>query len=168
MRIRAAIAEDAGFLLDMLVEAYNWSGEEWITRVGVEAEPELGRYIEGWPRPDDFGVIAVDDDAPVGAAWARSFSSAAPGYGYVAADVPELSMGVVAAERGRGIGTRLLRAIIEAARGRGVRALSLSVEDGNPAARMYRAAGFATVARKGNSDTMLLELRAAAPQPPPT
>jgi ribosomal protein S18 acetylase RimI-like enzyme len=69
-------------------------------------------------------------------------------------------MGVAAGQRGRGIGRRLLQAFIDLARRRGWRAVSLSVEDGNRAASLYRGAGFTTVSRAENADTMLLELSA--------
>lgn len=45
-------------------------------------------------------------------------------------------------------------------REKGWRALSLSVEDGNRVAHLYRVAGFRTVVRNENADTMLLELQA--------
>ena len=54
----------------------------------------------------------------------------------------------------------LLSSIIELARVRGCRALSLSVEEGNGAAELYRAAGFRAAGRKANALTMLLELPA--------
>lgn len=160
MELREATARDADFLLDMLVEACNWSGER-VTRSDVGQDRHLRHYVSDWPQPDDFGVVAVgDQEAPIGAAWARTFSAQDPGFGFVALDVPEVSMAVIAPQRGRGIGHRLLQALVETARQRGSRALSLSVEDGNQAAELYATAGFRTVERNGNSTTMLLELPA--------
>ena len=60
--------------------------------------------------------------------------------------------------RGRGVGTALLAAAVEEAWRRGLPALSLSVEDGNPARRLYERCGFTVVGRSGDSDTMLLDL----------
>jgi GNAT superfamily N-acetyltransferase len=112
-------------------------------------------------RPDDFGVVAVDSaDRPVGAAWLRYLTAADPGYGYVRDDVPELSISVVEPWRGRGVGRALLRAALDAARDRDVRAVSLSVERANFAARLYAAEGFRTVESFENSDTMVAEIRA--------
>ena len=71
-------------------------------------------------------------------------------------------MAVLASRRGPGVGRRLLVALIETARQRGRRALSLSVEDGNPAVRLYAEVGFRAVSRDGNSTTMLLELPAGS------
>lgn len=164
MQMRGATAEDADYLLDMLVEACNWSGQRRVSRTAVEADPQLRKYVSGWPRDHDVGVVAIDDHAGrIGAAWARTFTAAEPGYGYVADDVPEISMAVDPRWRGRGVGRRLLSSLIELAQERGWGALSLSVEDGNRARQLYRAAGFATVGRSGTSDTMLLDLQRSRP-----
>jgi GNAT superfamily N-acetyltransferase len=160
VELRDATASDAAFLLEMLIEACNWSGEQRVTQSDVGDDAQLCHYVSDWPQPDDFGVVAIDRGAPVGAAWARTFSSHDPGYGYVAPDVPELSMAVIAPERGRGVGRRLLEALLTRASERGWRALSLSVEDGNQAAALYGAVGFESVGRNGNSTVMLLELSA--------
>lgn len=159
--IRDATADDADFLLDMLVEACNWSGEQRVRRRDLLSHPYLRRYLDGWPALSDFGLVAVaDDGTSLGAVWARLFSAGNPGYGFVASDVPEISMAIVASARGRGIERRLLAALSLAARQKGWRALSLSVEDENPAVRLYRAEGFVTVGRVENANSMLLDLGA--------
>ncbi|KAA6210441.1 GNAT family N-acetyltransferase [Streptomyces filamentosus] len=161
MRIRPAGAPDSGLLLRVLLEAYNWNGEERFTAAELAADPYAARYLDGWPRPGDFGVVAEDDDGePVGAAWARTLTADAPGHGFVAPDVPELTIGVLPGHRGRGTGRTLLEALVRAAAARPgpVARLSLSVEDGNPAVRLYVSLGFTAVGRDGGSDTMVLEL----------
>jgi GNAT superfamily N-acetyltransferase len=161
MQLREATAADADFLLDMLVEACNWSGQQRVTRSDVGQVPQLRHYVSDWPRPDDVGASPLDDlGAPVGAAWARTFPANDPGFGFVAPDVPEMSIAVKAPQRGRGIGRRLIQALAETVRERGSRGLSLSVEDGNQAADLYATAVFRTVERHDNSTTMLLELPA--------
>ena len=164
MEIREAADGDGDFLLEMLIEASNWGGQPRVTRAAVETDPHLWSYVSGWPREHDFGAVALDAGAtPVGAAWARIFSGQDPGYGYVADDVPEISMAVDRQWRGRGVGRRLLQTLIAVAQQRGWRALSLSVEDGNRARKLYLAAGFTTVGRSGTSDTMVLDLRRERP-----
>ncbi len=121
----------------------------------------MARYLCGWGRHGDSALIAGEDDGPVGAAWYRLFPEGEPGYGFVATDVPELSIGVAADARGRGIGTLLLDALIADARNGGFPALSLSVEPDNPAVRLYERAGFSRVPSNGGSWTMLLTLRPA-------
>ena len=163
MYVRDATAEDSPWLVRALLEAVNWDGQPRFTREQVVAEPQIAHYVTAWPRPGDFGLIAHEDDpgrgTVIGAAWCRQFTAVDPGYGYLADDVPELSVGVAPAARGCGVGGALLAALIGKARTRGCRALSLSVEDGNRARALYERAGFVVAGRNGNSDTMRLDLR---------
>ncbi|WP_328648238.1 GNAT family N-acetyltransferase [Amycolatopsis sp. NBC_00348] len=157
MNLREATRDDAGFLTDMLVAAVNWS-PEWKkkSRRRVLLAPDTAHYVAGWPRPDDLGVVAEADGERVGAAWLRFFTADDPGYGFVAADAPELSIGVVAAWRGRGVGRALLRAAEDRARTAGVERISLSVERKNFARRLYLAEGYEVVgAGSADADTMV-------------
>ena len=160
LKQRTATPEDREFLAEMLEAAMNWNrAGDGLSRAQLEAMPKIWHYIDGWQHSTDFGLIAEHDGVAVGAAWARFFTAADPGYGYVRDDVPELSMGVAAGYRGHGIGGLLLDALIAECRQRGIDGLSLSVEDGNaPARALYEGRGFAVVGRVGNSDTLLLEL----------
>jgi len=157
--IRPAGAADLPFLEAMLFEAAYWRAGA--RRPGLQqalAKPEVARYVEGWGRPGDAGVLAVDGGPPVGAAWYRLFTAALPGYGFVDERTPELTVGVVAGERGRGVGTALLRALLESAHDAGFERISLSVEPDNPAARLYERAGFTRVGAGSGAWTMLAEL----------
>src|ERR1044071_3084417 len=124
----------------------------------VLADPHLRVYLEGWPRPGGFAVIPEADGASVGAAWYRSFTTESHGYGFIESSIPELSVAVRASHRGRGLGTELLSVRIERARAEGVAALSLSVEEGNPAVSLYHRLGFETVDKLGNASTMRLDV----------
>jgi GNAT superfamily N-acetyltransferase len=158
--IRTATSADTGFLVDMLVEAVNWLPERNWSREEIMANPALAHYVTGWMQPGEFGAIAVDQaDRPVGAAWCRYLTAADPGYGYVSADVPELTIGVAESWRNRGVGRALLRAVLLVARRRGLRAVSLSVEQPNFAARLYASEGFRTIGSVDNADTMVAEFR---------
>ena len=110
------------------------------------ADPALGRYVDGWGRRGDAGVVALGDGGrPVGAAWYRLFPPGEPGFGFVDERTPELSLGVLEEARRRGIGTRLLLLLLDRARDDGFQALSLSVEPDNPARRLYERYGFVRV-----------------------
>jgi ribosomal protein S18 acetylase RimI-like enzyme len=161
VHLRPATADDAGLLTSLIAAAVNWTGEQRVRDEDVLSDPHLARYVAGWRRPTDLGVVALDDTgAPAGAAWTRVLTADSPGWGWVADDVPELSMAVLASARGTGAGSALLDACLAAAREAGWRAVSLSVEDGNDVARaMYERRGFRRVGRVGGSDTMLLDLR---------
>ncbi|OZM71472.1 N-acetyltransferase [Amycolatopsis antarctica] len=156
-RIRTTTAEDAGFLREMLLAAATWRPGEEATGTDVLADPAVAHYVDGWPRTGDRGVVAVAGE-PVGAAWLRYLPADDPGYGFVAADVPELSMGVTAAWRGRGVGRALLRALLEDAHAAGVATVSLSVERDNHAVHLYRGEGFTVVAKEPGAYTMIRTL----------
>lgn len=61
--------------------------------------------------------------------------------------------------RGTGVGTALLKALIDRARHEDLCALSLSVEVDNPALRLYERLGFARVSCVDDAWTMRLAIR---------
>ena len=157
-QIRDATLEDVPFLASMLVAAATWRpGGARRSPEDLLQEASLRVYIEGWGRAGDTGLIAWDS-RPLGAAWYRFFEGDNHGYGFISESIPELSIGVRASERGRGIGTALLNGLIERARIAGIPALSLSIESDNPAVRLYERIGFERIDTDGSSWTMLREL----------
>lgn len=152
------MAQDKSFIELMLLAAANWLPERQLSVAQMRRDPDLLHYVAGWPRVRDMGVVAVDgNQSPIGAVWLRQFTSEDPGYGYVSADVPELSIGVLSQWRGRGVGRALMHAQVQQARIRGVQTLSLSVERANPAAGLYLSQGWQVIESGRDSDTMVLE-----------
>ena len=155
VRFRAATADDEQLLRRATLAAMNWQAATF-TDADLD-RPEFAHYWQGFDPARDHGVVAVDDDGPVGVVWARFLPEDDPGYGFVAADVPELTIAVEPRGRGRGIGGALLARLLDAGRAAGWPGVSLSVEDGNTGARMlYERVGFRTVGRNGDSDTLLV------------
>ena len=157
--LRPAARADETLLTHVLRLAADPSGPG-LTLEQVVGDQALARYVQGWGRPGDTGVIA---EAPggrlVGAAWARTSAADDRGYGFVAPGVPELAMAVGPAWRGLGWGGAMLDALLARLREQGVRSASLSVRDANVTARaLYEARGFTAVGRHGESATMLLVL----------
>ena len=154
---RDATTQDASFIELMALAAANWLPDRQMSLDQLRSEPDLHHYAAGWPRGGDMGVIAIDSTkSPIGAVWLRQFSPDDRGYGYVSADVPELSIGVVDEWRGRGVGRALMRAQVHQARSRGIHTLSLSVERANPAVSLYLSEGWLVVQSGRDSDTMVL------------
>ena len=155
VRCRPASVEDFPFLATMLGEAAVWRPEKPTpTADEVMANPRYAMYLTGWPSHGDFGLVA-EQDGPVGAAWYRTFTEANRGLGFVAEDVPELSIAVVASRRHEGIGRRLLVGLIDASLAQGYSAVSLSVREENPARLLYESVGFVLVDKHGTSWTMV-------------
>ena len=143
LEIRLAEPGDEPFIWDMGWEAT--AVDEGMRALGREAafaDPHVRRYLEGWGRPGDVAIVAIVDGQRLGAAWFRLFPAEDPGWGFVATAVPELSIGVAAEARGRGIGSTLLDSLLTLARERGYQAVSLSVDRRNPARRLYERKGF--------------------------
>ena len=165
--IRPADAADLLFLADMLIEAVNWHPQRDWDRDRILSDPALAHYLTGWPGPGEAGALAeaagtarTPAGTPIGAAWLRLLPAGDPGFGFVAEGIPELTMGVVAGWRRRGVGRALLRALAAQARSAGLAGISLSVERGNPARALYQQEGFRTITGDGGADVMLLDLSA--------
>lgn len=149
--VRGADEYDLPFLEQMFFAAADWNPATAHGEQHWRADPMLAKYLGGWKRHNDFGFVVEREREPIGAVWLRYFTADDPGYGFVDEHTPELSIGVVEAFRGTGIGRTLMQAAVDAAPG----ALSLSVEDGNRAIRLYEEFGFVAVGRVGNSTTMV-------------
>ena len=164
--IRPATVADMPFLWNMLFESVFISDDEraaW--RRDPQPPPELRRYLQGWGRRGDAGVVAQDSNGiRVGAAWYRLFDPSDRGHGILAyPDVPELAIAVEPQHRGRRIGGDLLEALARTARDAGLEHLMLSVDPDNArAVRLYERVGFKLVdtedPARGTSVIMQLHL----------
>ena len=135
--VRPGGPEDLEFLWEMLYEA---------TQHSSLSDPAISRYLKGWRRPGDAAVVALDPDdgQKIGAAWYRCYPSDDCGFGFVRTWIPEIAIAVVPNRRGCGVGTALLRKLMDTARSQGFEALSLSTRRDNPAAiRLYEGQCFA-------------------------
>jgi ribosomal protein S18 acetylase RimI-like enzyme len=162
--IRPMQPDDEPFLWDMGGEAAAMYAELYARgREGFMDIPRVRLYHDDMGRPGDAGVVAVTaDGARLGAAWYRLFSAEEPSWGFIAADVPELVIGVAAEARGRGVGSALLDALLVLAREEGHQALSLSVDRQNPARRLYERKGFRDAGSSDPTDssvTMVADLK---------
>jgi len=150
--IRRGGQADVPFMRAMLSHAYHWHV------AGLETDIPLTRYVDGWGRTGDVALIAADGANRTGAAWFRRFSDASPGYGFVDANTPELTIAVVPSMRRHGLGQQLLDALLEKAQTEGVAQVSLSVQKGSDAVAFYERNGFEAAGERGEALTMVRRL----------
>lgn len=148
---RPATAADEPFLWEMLLAAIHLPAGAPPPPREILHTPDLARYVDGWGRPGDCGVIASDLEGHLlGAAWLRLMR----GYGWVDDQTPELSMAVAPGQRGAGLGTQLLRQLLAMTSAQYPR-VSLSVSPDNPALKFYLRFGFQTVGQEGDCLVLL-------------
>jgi GNAT superfamily N-acetyltransferase len=99
---------------------------------GIYDHPELAKYVRGWPRANELGLISVEIDTGdlAGAAWLRFFPEGERDYGFVDTHTPELAIAVSPNHQGRGVATLLLQQLLAEAQAH------------YPAIRLYERAGF--------------------------
>ena len=157
--VRDGSGEDLAFMRRMLYEAVNRPGSDWPPFEDCMEEPRNRRHWVGWlTREDDVGVIAELSRTPVGAAWVRRMREDElrplddPA-------VPVLAIGVESEYRGRGIGGRLMTALLDRARNAGTRAIDLDTGSFNEAAvKLYHSHGFVDTGYHGDGIRMRISL----------
>jgi ribosomal protein S18 acetylase RimI-like enzyme len=155
--IRPGEEADVAFLGRMLCWAGSWRSDE--LDESALAKPAVRPYIDGWGRPGDFALIAETPSGErVGAAWYRRFVAQDESYGFVDEKTPEVTIGVEPGHRRAGIGKALLEALADSAREEGCSRLSLSVEEDNPALRLYERVGFERWSQGVGAWTLVLPL----------
>jgi GNAT superfamily N-acetyltransferase len=158
--IRELRNDELGFLGEMLYAALAWRPDvELPPREVVLAHPQVSIFHEGWGRDGDAALVAEEDGRPVGVVWYRFFTEAEHGEGFVDEQTPELAIAVVAGFRGRGVGQTLMAAMHERAREAGIARISLSVDEDNPAKRLYARLGYVEHEPGDGLGRMVLALR---------
>ena len=105
-------------------------------------EPELSLYYEDFGSGQaDYCIVADDNDRVVGAVWTRIMND----YGHVDDETPSFAISLYKEYRGKGIGTEMMRRMLDLLKSQGYKKASLAVQKANYAVRMYQAAGFQTV-----------------------
>lgn len=108
------------------------------------------RYGEAWTRSQCAGILPMTG---VRLVLARDGDGEVVGfslYRTVIDDAELLLLAVDPAAQGRGVGRKLLAGFIEDSRSSGANRIHLEVRDGNPAVKLYLAAGFEQANRRTN------------------
>ena len=157
MLIRELQPNEAGVLKDLLYEAIFLPEGVTPPERSIVELPELRIYYEGFGTGKaDCCMVAEEDSRIVGAAWTRLMKD----YGYVDDGTPSFAISLYREYRGRGIGTRLMLAMLELLRKKGYKQASLAVQKVNYALRMYEKVGFHTVSENAEEYIMVCNLNA--------
>ena len=130
---------------------------------GVEAPPRsiiddesLRIYILDFGQyPDDRCLVAESDGRIVGAIWSRIMND----YGHIDDLTPSIAISLYKEFRNKGIGSQLLRQMLDLLRNDGYKSVSLSVQKANYAIRMYQKAGFQILSQDAEEAIMLCPLK---------
>lgn len=104
-------------------------------------QPELQVYIAEFGKADDWCLVAEVKEKVVGAVWGRIMND----YGHIDDKTPSLAISLYEEYRHLGIGTSLMRAMLQLLKDKGYKQTSLSVQKANYAVNMYKKEGFQVV-----------------------
>lgn len=142
-RLRPARAEDRDFLLRVYASTreeelrlVDWSDDQKAAFVGMQFDAQDSYYREHY-EPATFDVIEVDGE-PAGRLYVARWED----------DIRIIDIALLPEYRGRGIGTALLRELLDEAAACAKR-LSIHVEVNNPARQLYERLGFVPVEERG-------------------
>ncbi|MBP5348375.1 MAG: GNAT family N-acetyltransferase [Bacteroidaceae bacterium] len=129
---------------------------------GVQAPPRsiidddsLQIYIRDFgDKPDDRCLIAESYGHVVGAIWSRIIDD----YGHIDNETPSIAISLYKEYRNKGIGTELLRQMLDLLRNEGYKSVSLSVQKANYAIKMYQKAGFQILSQNDEEAIMRCSL----------
>jgi ribosomal protein S18 acetylase RimI-like enzyme len=153
--LREMNKKDYHLLKDFLYEAIFIPKDVIKPPKSIINAPELQVYIENFGKQDDNGVVAEVDGKVVGAAWVRIMND----YGSIDDRTPSLAISVYEEYRKDGIGTALMKALIELVRSKGYFKISLAVQKDNYAFKMYRKVGFEVVGENEQENIMVCNLQ---------
>ncbi|MDA3927376.1 MAG: GNAT family N-acetyltransferase [Prolixibacteraceae bacterium] len=156
--IREIKPSEYSFLEEMLyVSIFIAEGAEKLPRT-IIFEPELHKYIKDFGQKNDHCMVAEFNNRLVGACWIRILDESNKGYGFVDAQTPELGMAVLPEFQNKGIGSKLLQAMLHQLKQLKYKQVSLSVDLENFAYKVYTKFGFTNFERTEKSATMLKQL----------
>ena len=139
IHIREIKSNEYNLLEDFLYEAiFIPEGIDAPPREIINA-PELQIYVQDFGKQEgDICFVAEVDKKIVGAVWVRNMDD----YGHVEDGVPSFAISLYKEYRGLGIGTMLMKRMLEELKERGYQKTSLAVQKVNYAVKMYKNVGF--------------------------
>ncbi|MDD6003029.1 MAG: GNAT family N-acetyltransferase [Bacteroidales bacterium] len=117
--------------------------------------PEIALYYEGFGNGSaDNCIVAEVDGKVVGAVWTRIMND----YGHVDDQTPSFAISLLKEFRNQGIGTELMRRMLQLLKNQGYKQASLAVQKANYVVRMYKKVGFEIVDQNDEEFIMVCKL----------
>jgi ribosomal protein S18 acetylase RimI-like enzyme len=156
--IREIKETELNILETMLYEAiYQPVGSELLPREVIKV-PEISVYIDDFlKKKDDYCLVAEVEGIIIGAVWVRILAGEIKGYGNIDDRTPEFAISLIKEYRNQGIGTALMKKMIEYLKENRYKQASLSVAKDNYAVRLYKNLGFKIIAENKEEYVMLLK-----------
>ena len=118
-------------------------------------QPEIALYYEQFGTGSaDNCIVAEVDGKVVGAVWTRIMND----YGHVDDQTPSFAISLLKEFRNQGIGTELMRRMLQLLKNQGYKQASLAVQKANYAVRMYKKVGFEIVDQNTEEFIMVCHL----------
>lgn len=153
-KIREIRESEYSILSDLLYEAiFIPKGMNKPPKSIIE-EPELQVYISDFGKADDCCIVAEIKQKVVGAVWVRIMND----YGHIDDETPSLAISLYEEYRNLGIGTALMRAMLQILKDKKYKQVSLSVQTANYAVNMYKKADFKVIDENEEDYIMVCKL----------
>ena len=137
--IRPMKDTEYNLLSDFLYEAIFQRDVNNLAPKSIIEKPELKIYIQDFGKSsDDCCYCAEIENKVIGAVWVRNIK----GYGSIDDVTPEFAISLYKEYRGCGIGTKLMKAMLDCLEEKGYLKASLAVQKDNYALKMYLKTGF--------------------------
>ncbi|PID82458.1 MAG: GNAT family N-acetyltransferase [Clostridiales bacterium] len=118
--------------------------------------PELQIYVSEFGRKkDDIAFVAEVNGKLIGAVWTRIMKD----FGYVDDFTPSLSISVCNGYRNKGIGTKMMKVMLQHLKSKGYKQTSLSVQKSNYASKMYKKLGYEVIKENEEDYVMIYNLQ---------
>lgn len=152
-RIREIKESEYPVLPDFLYEAiFIPEGTEKPSK-SIIKQPELQMYVADFGKEYDWCLVAEIKEKIVGAVWVRIMDD----YGHIDDETPSLAISLYEEYRHLGLGTALMKEMLQFLKDKGYRQISLSVQKANYAVNMYQKVGFEVV--KENEEEYIMVCR---------
>ena len=155
MLIRPIKNNEIMLLTEFLYEAIFQKDINKLAPRTIIQDPSIWIYIDEFgTKKDDYCLVAELDKKIVGAVWIRCIK----GYGQIDETIPEFAISTYPEYRGKGVGTELMKKMLEYLRTKGYSQTSLAVQKDNYTVKMYRKVGFEIINQNEEEYIMICNL----------